>query len=398
MAVRVVRLICPAAVCTMLFALYCGLDPFHHSTIHGFPHYKSYYIPVPDPSEVDTLEDPQNLLQKSEIRWLNQVLGPESVTFDPQGRGPYAGVADGRIVFWTGRVWTTFAYTSPNRSEVCTPKPTVREHIKYEHICGRPLGLRFHKKTGYMYIADAYYGLLKVGPKGGLATQLATEAEGIPINFANDLDIDAEGNVYFSDTSRTYRRRDFMQCVFAAEPTGRLLKFDPVTNKTTVLVRGLQFVNGVSLSKNDTFFVFVEGSIGRLRRYWLKGDKTGTVELFAYPPGHPDNVRTNARGEFLAAVHCRRNRYFNLLAKYPKLRDFVLGLPIPALYQYKAFIGGRFHAMVAKYSPEGKLLQVWEDREGKVVRAVSEVDEHDGKLWMGSVLMPFIGVYDLNSN
>lgn len=58
-------------------------------------------------------------------------------------------------------------------------------------------------------------------------------------------------------------------------------------------------------------------------------------------------------------------------------------------------IGWRLHALVVKYSPEGKLLQILEDSQGKVVRAVSEVEEKDGKLWMGSVLMPFLAVYDL---
>jgi len=60
-------------------------------------------------------------------------------------------------------------------------------------------------------------------------------------------------------------------------------------------------------------------------------------------------------------------------------------------------IGGWQHGIIAKYSPEGKLLQVLEDRPGKVVRVISEVEERDGKLWMGSVLMSSIAVYDLGS-
>jgi hypothetical protein len=52
------------------------------------------------------------------------------------------------------------------------------EYLKDEHLCGRALGILFHKRTGYLYIADAYYGLFKVGPEGGLATP----------NFTTDLD------------------------------------------------------------------------------------------------------------------------------------------------------------------------------------------------------------------
>lgn len=80
-------------------------------------------------------------------------------------------------------------------------------YLKHEHICGRPLGLRFDKRTGELYVADAYFGLMKVGPGGGLAASLATEAEGVPFGFTNDLDIDDEGNVYFTDSSTKYQRR-----------------------------------------------------------------------------------------------------------------------------------------------------------------------------------------------
>lgn len=99
----------------LLLALYCGLDPFKHSAIVDFPDFEAYKVDMPSWSSIPTERDPENLLQKSEIKFLNQVQGPESVAFDPLGRGPYAGVADGRVLFWNGQSWTDFAYTSPHR-------------------------------------------------------------------------------------------------------------------------------------------------------------------------------------------------------------------------------------------------------------------------------------------
>ncbi|KAJ7981258.1 putative Strictosidine synthase [Quillaja saponaria] len=388
----------PVGVFTLLFlllALYCGLDPFKHSAISEFPDFQSYRLDMPAWSQVPTERDTENLLQKSEIKFLNQIQGPESIAFDPLGRGPYTGVADGRILFWNGQSWTDFAYTSSNRSELCDPKPSPLSYLKNEHICGRPLGLRFDKKTGDLYIADAYFGLMKVGPEGGLATSLANEAEGVPLRFTNDLDIDEEGNVYFTDSSTKYQRRNFMQLVFSAENSGRVLKYNPANKETTVLERDLQFPNGVSLSKDGSFFVFCEGSHGRLRKYWLKGEKAGTSEILAILPGFPDNVRTNENGDFWVAIHCRRNMYTYFCALYPKIRTFLLKLPIPTKIHFLLQIGGHPTAVVAKYSPEGKLLQLLEDNQGKVVKAISEVEEKDGKLWMGSVLVPFVAVYKL---
>ncbi|XVF05044.1 hypothetical protein REPUB_Repub05bG0137200 [Reevesia pubescens] len=387
----------PMGILGMLFlllALYCGIDPFKHSPISEFPDFEAYKVDMPSLELVPTVRDKDNLLQKSEIKFLNQVQGPESIAFDPLGRGPYTGVADGRILFWDGEKWKDFAYTSSNRSELCNPKPSPLSYLPNEHICGRPLGLRFDK-NGDLYIADAYLGLFKVGPEGGLATSLVTEADGVPLRFTNDLDIDDEGNIYFTDSSSVYQRRNFMQLVFSSENSGRLLKYNPHTKETTVLVRNLQFSNGVSLSKDGSFLVFCEGCPGRLLKYWLKGEKAGTSEVFAILPGFPDNVRTNKDGEFWVAIHCRRSMYSHILGLYPKLRKFILKLPIATKIQYLLQIGGKLHAQVVKYSPEGKLLQVLEDSEGKVVKAVSEVEERDGKLWLGSVLMPFVAVYNL---
>ncbi|PIN00827.1 Strictosidine synthase [Handroanthus impetiginosus] len=232
----------------LLVAVYCAVDPFNHAAMSEFPGFETVKIEMPAWSDIPVERDPENLLQKSEIKFLNQVQGPESMAFDPTGSGPYTGIADGRIVFWDGEKWTDFAYTSANR----------------------------------------------------------------------------------------------------------------------------------------------------LRKYWLKGEKAGISEVMAVLPGFPDNVRTNEKGEFWVAIHCRRTIYSYLLALYPKVRKFWLKLPISAKLHYLMQIGGRLHAAVVKYSPEGKLLQILEDRQGKVVKAVSEVEEKDGKLWMGSVLMPFVAVYQLD--
>ncbi|CAK8575698.1 unnamed protein product [Lathyrus sativus] len=383
----------------LLFALYCGLDPFNHSAIANFPNFEAKKVHMPAWSELPTDRDQHNLLQNSHVRFLNQIQGPESIVFDNLGRGPYTGLADGRILFLNDEHnWVDFAYTSPNRS-LCNPLPieaaTPFSYVKTEHICGRPLGLRFHKQTGELYIADAYFGLMKVGPEGGLATSLTTEAEGVPLRFTNDVDVDAEGNVYFTESSEIYQRRSFIQLVFSGDDSGKVLKYNPTTKETTVLVRNVQFPNGISLSKDGSFFVFCEGLIGRLRKYWLKGEKAGTSEIIAVLPGAPDNVRVNKDGHFWVAIHCRRSMYAYLNGLYPRIRKVILKLPIPTKFQYLFQIGGKQQGVIVKYSPEGKLLQILEDSEGKVVRAVSEVEEKDGQLWIGSVLMPFIAVYKL---
>lgn len=377
--------------------IYAALDPFHHSPIADFPDFKAHTIECPPWAEFSIFPtDSNNRLQKADLKSLNGVSGPESLAFDPENKGPYTGTADGRILRWDGPNlgWSQFAYTSPNRSEICDKvHKSSLAYVKHEHICGRPLGLRFNKITGDLYIADAYFGLLVVGPQGGLATPLATEAEGVPFKFTNDLDIDMDGNVYFTDSSTIYQRKNFIVLVFSAEDSGRVLKFDPRTGQTQVLARGIRLPNGLSLSKDQSFFVFTESVTGRLLRYWLKGPKSGEIDLFAMLPAYPDNVRINDKGEFWVAIHGRHNYLAFFLASHPRIRMFLLRLPIPARIQYIVYLGGRLHAMVVKYSPEGELLEVLEDKTGKVVQSVSEVEEREGTLWLGSVLSNYIALY-----
>ncbi|CAI9772397.1 unnamed protein product [Fraxinus pennsylvanica] len=95
-------------------------------------------------------------------------------------------------------------------------------------------------------------------------------------------------------------------------------------------------------------------------------------------------------------THSRRTIYAHLLALYPKLILFWLKLPIPVKLHYLMQLGGSPQAVIVKYILKGKLLKILEDRQGNVVKVVSEVEEKDGKLWIGSVLMPFVAVYKLD--
>ncbi len=52
--------------------------------------------------------------------------------------------------------------------------------------------------------------------------------------------------------------RNFFVAFLEADNSGRFLKYDPSTRKTTVLIDSLQFPNGVRVSKDGTFVVFAE--------------------------------------------------------------------------------------------------------------------------------------------
>lgn len=105
-------------VLVLLGAVYLATDPLKYSSIAGIPDLKIQSVILPPADVIAAIPmDNENKLQASEIKFGGQVFGPESVVFDPQGRGPYAGVGDGRVMRWDGEEtgWVEFAVMIPNR-------------------------------------------------------------------------------------------------------------------------------------------------------------------------------------------------------------------------------------------------------------------------------------------
>ncbi|XP_022138160.1 protein STRICTOSIDINE SYNTHASE-LIKE 13 [Momordica charantia] len=379
----------------VLFLLVLGLgfvvmDPFEMGPVggHDFRPVKHDIAPY---SQVMGRwpKDNQSRLGLGNLEFEDEVFGPESLEFDALGRGPYTGLADGRIVRWMGENvgWETFAIVTTNWSEkLCAQgvESTTEKQWKKEKKCGRPLGVRFEKGSGNLYIADAYYGLLVVGPQGGIATPLATHVQGTPILFANDLDIHNNGSVFFTDTSKRYNRVDHFFILLEGEASGRLLRYDPPTKTTHVVLDGLAFPNGVQLSKDHSFLLFTETTNCRLMKLWLEGARNGKVELLANLPGFPDNVRRNERNEYWVAIDCCRTRAQEVLTHNPWIRSIYFRLPLRMSFLAR-LMGMRMYTVISLISENGEILEVLEDQKGDVMKLMSEVREVKGKLWIGTV-------------
>ncbi|KAL6655926.1 hypothetical protein ACP70R_006752 [Stipagrostis hirtigluma subsp. patula] len=301
------------------------------------------------------------------VRLGRPAFGPESLAFDHRGGGPYTGVSNGRVLRWRGarRGWTEFAHN--HRHETVAECAAKKKLVAPESACGRPLGLQFHRETGDLYFADAYLGLMRVGRRGGLAEAVATEAGGAPLNFVNGVDVDQEtGHVYFTDSSATYQRSDYMMIILTGDATGRLLRYDPATGNVTVLASGLSFPNGVALSADRTHAVVAETASCRLLRHWLAGPAAGTTEPFADLPGYPDNVRRDdGRGGYWVAL----NRDKSWAADGTTPRSV-------AAVRVRAGDGSAAEAL-----------------RGLGNATVSEVLERRRQLWLGSVDTPYVGLF-----
>ncbi|XP_059305981.1 protein STRICTOSIDINE SYNTHASE-LIKE 11-like isoform X2 [Lycium ferocissimum] len=291
-----------------------------------------------------------------------RTFGPDSTAFDAKGDGPYTGVGDGRVLKYQGPNigFTEFAITSPNRIKARCDG--TNDPIS-QRMCGRPYGLGFYFKTGDLYITDAYYGLLVVRPSGGQATQLVTGFDGKPFGFLDSLDIDQEkGIVYFIDSGAIFKTSNRTKIVESRDTSGRLFKYDIGTKQVTLLLSGLSGPVGVALSKDSSNVLITEYIAQRIRRFWLKGAKANSSDVFTNVEGIPDNIKRTVLGDFWVAIsNTKQHTTFsigqriNQFGKVMETRNFT--------DQYN--------------TPNG----------------ITEVQEHNGRLYVGCLDQNFIGVF-----
>lgn len=299
---------------------------------------------------------------------LGDVQGhkPEDVAVDTQGR-IYAGFEDGRIV-----------QLQPDGTQ-----PRV-----FANTQGRPLGLVFDR-SGNLIVTDAIKGLLLIGA-GGEIKVLATEAEGVKFGCLNDLDVAADGTIYFTEASHKYPMSEFSKDIIEHQPNGRLMAFEQQTQKPRTLLKGLHFANGVAVSPDQTFVLVAETGKYRVQRLWLKDPKEGMVDTFIDNlPGFPDGISSNGQDKFWLALVTPRQALFDKVLPHPFLRKVIARLPKflqPAPERYSFVVG---------IDPQGRIVENLQNGTDNCYAQIANVVEHNGKLYFGSIGEDTIGRFPL---
>jgi sugar lactone lactonase YvrE len=287
---------------------------------------------------------------------------PEDVALDTEGK-IYGGFEDGRIV-------------------VLQPDGTQPRVLADTH--GRPLGLVFDRSDNLL-VADAIKGLLSVN-KAGEVKVLATEADGEKFGCLNDLDVGADGTIYFTEASRKFPMSQFTNDLLEHQPNGRLLALNPETQKPRTLLRDLYFANGVAVSPDQSFVLVAETGKYRIRRVWLKGSNQGHNDVFIDNlPGFPDGISSNGRDRFWLALATPRQPLFDRLLPHPFLRKIVARLPKflqPAPQRY---------SFVLALDTQGLVIDNLQNNSPGCYAQIANVVERNGALYFGSIGEDTIG-------
>ncbi|HSD47109.1 MAG TPA: SMP-30/gluconolactonase/LRE family protein [Pyrinomonadaceae bacterium] len=299
---------------------------------------------------------------------------PEDVAIDAEGR-IYAGFEDGRIM--------------QLQAEGMQPSSGTQIRV-FADTHGRPLGLVFDRE-GNLIVADALKGLLSIN-KAGEIKLLADEAEGVKFGCLNDLDVTADGTIYFTEASNKFPMAQHINDLLEHQPNGRLLAFDPKTGKARTLLKGIHFANGVAVSPDQSFVLVDETGKYRVLRVWLTGPKSGQSDVFIDNlPGFPDGISSNGRDKFWLALVTPRQPLFDRLLPHPFLRKVVYRLPKslqPAPQRY---------SFVLALDAQGRVVENLQNRSSDCYAQIANVIEHNGALYFGSIGEDSVGKYTLRT-
>jgi gluconolactonase len=183
---------------------------------------------------------------------------------------------------------------------------------------GRPNGLAVDA-AGVIWVAESKFPSLLRLTMDGKCDVVATECDGEPFLFPNDLCFGPDGGLYLTDSGVEIEnfapnnkiRADYENVHY----DGRVYRVDPSSGAVTQIDRGFRFTNGIAFGPDDTLYVN-ESAGGNIYRYaWRNGKVHGPRHLFGNvirpdaPPGWkgPDGMAFDENGLLYVAVFAQRD-------------------------------------------------------------------------------------------
>jgi sugar lactone lactonase YvrE len=321
------------------------------------------WTPPAPPSTTDGPYAVNDRLKGIERIAVGQGIGPETVIVDTSGR-LYTGYGDGRVV--------SFAADGSDAKLIA-------------NTGGRPLALAFHP-DGSLIVIDAWKGLLRIDTQGKIQT-LSTSANGSPFGLGDFVVLDHDGaNAYFTDATAKWHVGKDQLAIIEHGGDGRLLRYEFATGKTTTLLEGLQFANGVALAPDESYVLVNETGAYRVTRLWLKGDKAGSHDTFVDNlPCLPDNLSFNGKDRYWVACPAPRDPLLDRFADNPFVRTMMgrlvahLRIPLPQ------------RSMALAFDPDGKLVENLQYEGPHAYTQITHVAETDRWIYFGSLAENSIG-------
>eukprot|EP00386_Alphamonas_edax_P009154 GDKI01030148.1.p1 GENE.GDKI01030148.1~~GDKI01030148.1.p1 ORF type:complete len:384 (-),score=46.08 GDKI01030148.1:63-1214(-) len=265
-------------------------------------------------------------------------------------------------------------------------------------VGGKVLGARVkpHTNSTVFYACDIIKGLLEINTAEQSIKVLSiapTDATEKPIQFCDDVELSPNGDaIYFTDAmDRAPFKRNgrgklsTMENVLSnfceGKGSGRLLKYVFSTKKTHVLLDGIYFANGVTLTHDEKSLLVTESLNARIIKYDITDETPGKKSIFAENLGFaPDGISRASDGKtyWVAGASVIDSMYV-IFSKYTWLR-WVVG-NFPSVFWPK----NKPYGLVVRVNDQGEVVESLHDSTGGVVDFVTAVSEYKGKIYLGQL-------------
>ncbi len=312
-------------------------------------------------------------LRHVETIGLGEVEAPEDVILD-QDDNLYCGSRHGEIIRF-------FA-------------PDYKRREVYARIGGQPLGMTFDERSN-LYVCVGGMGLYRVTPERKVEKvtdetnrTLWSVVDDSRLRLADDLDIAPDGRIFFSEATVRYEMHEWPTDSLEGRGNGRIICYDPRTDKTTTVLRNLIFPNGVVIASDKQSILFAESWNCSIKRFWFDGPRAGRVEFVIRDlPGYPDNINRASDGNYWLALMGMRCPAFDLAMRKPAFRRR-MSKQLPGDEWLAPNINT---GCIVKFDEQGRILDVMWDEGGVNHPMITSMREHRGYLYIGGISNNRIG-------
>ncbi|BBX48373.1 SMP-30/gluconolactonase/LRE family protein [Mycobacterium cookii] len=258
---------------------------------------------------------------------------------------------------------------------------------------GRPLGLAV-ARDGRLLICDSHRGLLRYDPSTGTMETLVAEVDGRPLTFCSNVVESSYGTIYFTESTSRFHYEYYKGSIIEGRGCGSLFRLD-ADGTVTELASGLYFANGVTLTADESALVYAESSACRVSKYWLTGDRAGTIEPLANElPGYPDNISTGLDGRIWVALVSDRNALNEWLGP----RAPVIRAAMWRLLPYSWLPNPKSTVWVVAFDPDNGHVVAQLHTQHPEFGLATGVVETPGRLWLGRIAGPGICYLPIDNN
>lgn len=265
---------------------------------------------------------------------------------------------------------------------------------------GIPLGMAWDADDN-LVCAVGGIGLVRISPDGTQETFGASirktwykVADDSLVRAADDLDVAADGSIYFSDFSSRYQASEYVSELLENRPNGRLLRWDPESDKLVLAAKNYSFPNGVCTAHDGDSILIAATLLCRVDRLWIRGPKAGQIEpVMENLPGYPDNINRASDGNYWLAFAGMRVPSYDVLMRHDSVRRRAFHelsmdeWPMPQLNV----------SCVAKFSESGEVLHTLWDGTLDNHSLITSMREHEGYLYIAGLQNNRIGRVRLDS-